>query len=701
MMNLRLKIVDLLESREVAPMTVTEWAEYLGMTEDQMYVELEQTLNKLEEDVILVRSKKDRYLLAEDAGVKKGVLSINPKGFGFVSVDEGEDVYIPIDGIETAMHGDEVVVRIFQRQNGTTDGEIIRIIKRNTSQILGTIRFIKKKLTFVAQDVRLGFVKFVYPPKMKLVEGHVVLAKILKHERPLLVEGVEVLGHINDPGVDILAVLMEYDIYPKFPKEALDMANSVSKDVVMEDGRKDLTHQLTITIDGEDAKDLDDAISIEKIGEKYRLGVHIADVSYYVKENSPLDHEAFNRGTSVYVVDRVVPMLPHVLSNGICSLNPNEKRYALSCIMDIELNGEVSDYQLTPSVIESDYRMTYTNVNKMIHGDEQAKNQYPQLIEMVEHMADCANRIRRRRESLGAIDFEMEEAKILVDEQGHISQILKRERFEAEKLIEDFMVCANETVAKHTRWSHVPSLYRIHEVPSKKKMQAYAKIVGLLGYKMKGSMDDVKPIALQKILRHFEGHDEFPVVSRMMLRSMMKAKYDPAPIGHFGLGLEDYTHFTSPIRRYPDLVVHRMLRKYVFQTPELANMATEEERLKGIAEQSSMKERNAVDAEREIEDMKKAEYMEDHIGMIADGVISGVTKFGFFVELSNTIEGLVHIQSLEDDYYEFDAQSMRLRGKNTRKEFRLGQKVRIKVKAANKEQRTVDFIYLPARKERK
>jgi ribonuclease R len=700
-MDLRLKIVDLLESREVSPMTVVQWAEYLGMTEDEKYVELEQTLNKLEDDVVLVRSKKERYLLAEDAGVKKGVLSINPKGFGFVSVEEGDDVYIPMDGIETAMSGDEVVVRVFQRQNGTSDGEIIRILKRNTFQILGTIRFIKKKLTFVAQDVRLGFVRFVYPPKLKLVEGHVVLAKILKYERPMLVEGVEILGHVNDPGVDILAVLMEYNIFPKFPQEALDMANAVSKDVVIEEGRLDLTDKLTITIDGEDAKDLDDAITIEKVGDKYRLGVHIADVSYYVKENSPLDHEAFERGTSVYVVDRVVPMLPHILSNGICSLNPNEKRYALSCIMDVETNGEVSDYQLTASVIESDFRMTYTDVNKMIHGDEETKNKYPALIEMVDQMFDCSTRIRTRREGLGAIDFEMEEAKILVDEQGHISEILKRERFEAEKLIEDFMVCANETVAKHTKWSHVPSLYRIHEVPSKKKMQAYAKIVGLLGYKMKGSMDAVKPIALQKILEHFEGHDEFPVVSRMMLRSMQKAKYDPSPIGHFGLGLEDYTHFTSPIRRYPDLVVHRMLRKYVFGAPDIAKMAVDEERLKEIAEQSSFKERNAVDAEREIENMKKAEYMEEHIGMVADGVISGVTKFGFFVELENTIEGLVHIQSLEDDYYEFDAASMRLTGKNTRKEFRLGQKVRIKVKGANKAQRTVDFTYLPARKPRK
>jgi ribonuclease R len=700
-MDLRLKIIDLLESREVSPMTVVEWAEHLGMTEDEKYVELEQTLNKLEDDVVLVRSKKERYLLAEDAGVKKGVLSINPKGFGFVSVEEGDDVYIPMDGIETAMSGDEVVVRVFQRQNGTSDGEIIRILKRNTSQILGTIRFIKKKLTFVAQDVRLGFVRFVFPPKLKLVEGHVVLAKILKYERPMLVEGVEILGHVNDPGVDILAVLMEYNIFPKFPQEALDMANAVNKEVIIEEGRLDLTDKLTITIDGEDAKDLDDAITIEKIGDKYRLGVHIADVSYYVKENSPLDHEAFERGTSVYVVDRVVPMLPHVLSNGICSLNPNEKRYALSCIMDVEPNGEVSDYRLTASVIESDFRMTYTEVNKMIHGDEETKNNYPALIEMVDQMFDCSTRIRTRREGLGAIDFEMEEAKILVDEQGHISQILKRERFEAEKLIEDFMVSANETVAKHTKWSHVPSLYRIHEVPSKKKMQAYAKIVGLLGYKMKGSMDAVKPIALQKIMEHFKGHDEFPVISRMMLRSMQKAKYDPSPIGHFGLGLEDYTHFTSPIRRYPDLVVHRMLRKYVFGAPDIAKMAVDEERLKEIAEQSSFKERNAVDAEREIENMKKAEYMEEHIGMIADGVISGVTKFGFFVELENTIEGLVHIQSLEDDYYEFDAASMRLTGKNTRKEFRLGQKVRIKVKGANKAQRTVDFTYLPARKPKK
>jgi len=696
------EILKTLENKQIQPMNLAEWIEYLGIHEIEKIKALEQTFQTLEKQLVLVSTKKQRYMLAEDAGIKIGKLSIHPKGFGFVSVEVGDDVFIPPELMNTAMHQDEVAIRVNQRQDGSVDGEVIKVIKRFTHQILGVIRVIKNKTVFIPQDARLGTdVRFTSSKALRLVEGHVVLAKILSYSSPMRVEGMQILGHINDPGVDILSVLIEKDIDPVFPKEVLKQAQDINQEVKLTDGRKDLTSQLIITIDGADAKDLDDAISIEKIDQGYRLGVHIADVSYYVTENSPLDIEAYHRGTSVYVVDRVVPMLPHVLSNGICSLNPDVNRYTQSCVMDINLQGEITDYQLFQSVIQSKYRMTYTKVNEIIEKDPQALNEYPEIIDMVKLMLQCSHIIRQRRQALGSIDFEMDEAKILIDEEGQITDIVKRERGEAERIIEDFMVSANECVAKHTRWSHIPSLYRVHENPSKKKLQAFSKILGILGYRLKGSLEDIKPQVLQKVLHHFNDNEKFPVVSRLLLRSMQKARYDVNAIGHFGLALEDYSHFTSPIRRYPDLIVHRMLRKYVFNGYDVTHLAEDEAKLKNIAEQSSFKERNAIDAEREIEDLKKAEYMEKRIGSIHQGVISGVTKFGFFVELPNTIEGLVHIQTLQDDYYDFDAAFLQLVGRNSKNIYSLGQKVKVKVKAANKALRTIDFVLIQTRNKRK
>lgn len=701
-MTLKQRIISMMEQRDVAPMSVTEWAEHLNMTSSDDFLLLQNTLKELEEDVEVVLSKKDRYILAEEAGVMKGTLSIHPKGFGFVDVQVGEDVYVSSNNMLDAMHKDEVIVRVNPSKEKLRDGEIIKVLKRNTQSIVGTMKTVKGKLWFIPTDERLkDKVIFKGGPSMKLVDGHMVVAKVTAYEPSIKVEAVRILGHENDPGVDVLSILLEKGIEPKFPQEVIDQANAYGESVDDIGHRRDLRDQMIITIDGEDAKDLDDAISIEQIENGYRLGVHIADVSHYVTENSPLDIEAYHRGTSVYVVDRVVPMLPHVLSNGLCSLNPHVDRYAISCVMEIDSAGEVTDYQIFPSVICSKYRMTYTKVNQMIDEDKASLNEYAEIVDMVNIMHECSLILRSRRDKLGSIDFEMDEAKIIIDDKGQIKDIQKRERFEAEKLIEDFMVLANECVARHTKWGHIPSLYRVHESPTKKKMQAFAKMASIMGYRLKGSLEDIHPTVLQKVLRHFEGDEKFPVISKLMLRSMQKAAYDPSPIGHFGLGLEDYTHFTSPIRRYPDLVVHRMLRKYVFDTSNFDKMSADEARLVDIAKQSSEKERNAVDAEREVEDMKKAEYMEKHVGMTAYGVISSVTKFGFFVELENTIEGLVHIQTLKDDYYVYDPVYHQLIGERTKKKFVLGQKVKIKVTGADKDAKTIDFRYLSEKRKRK
>ena len=456
-----------------------------------------------------------------------------------------------------------------------------------------------------------------------------------------------------------------------------------------------------ITIDGEDARDLDDAISIEKTEQGYRLYVHIADVSHYVTAGSALDKEAYARGTSVYVVDRVVPMLPHALSNGICSLNPKVDRCTLTCMMEINRKGTVIDYQIYPSVINSDERMTYTAVNAILEGDEQVQKQYPHLLKMCLDMKVLSGIIRKRREKLGAIDFDTNEAKILVNEKGKPVDIVLRERKEAERIIEDFMIAANETVAAHVRWLEIPSMFRIHEQPEPKRIREFARIAKTLGYTFTGGIQNVYPAQLQAMLKEAKGEDNYSVLSTFMLRSMQKARYDRRCIGHFGLALKNYLHFTSPIRRYPDLVVHRMLRKYFFEgLQDSEKMARDEQWIEDAAYQASERERNAIDAERAVEDMKKAEYMEGRIGRQYDGVISGITRFGLFVELANTVEGLVHISTIDDDYYHYDDETKCLIGEHSANVYRMGQRVRVVCVAANRFKREIDFELVVKKKKK-
>ncbi|MCY9075705.1 ribonuclease R, partial [Bacillus inaquosorum] len=530
-------------------------------------------------------------------------------------------------------------------------------------------------------------------------EGHKVVVKLTSYpEGRMNAEGeIEtILGHKNDPGIDILSVIHKHGLPGEFPADAMEQASSTPDTIDEKDlkDRRDLRDQVIVTIDGADAKDLDDAVTVTKLDDgSYKLGVHIADVSHYVTENSPIDKEALERGTSVYLVDRVIPMIPHRLSNGICSLNPKVDRLTLSCEMTINSQGQVTEHQIFQSVIKTTERMTYSDVNKiLVDDDEEMKQKYEPLVPMFKDMERLAEILRDKRMNRGAVDFDFKEAKVLVDDEGAVKDVVIRERSVAEKLIEEFMLVANETVAEHFHWMNVPFIYRIHEEPNAEKLQKFLEFVTTFGYVVKGTAGNIHPRALQSILDAVRDRPEETVISTVMLRSMKQAKYDPQSLGHFGLSTEFYTHFTSPIRRYPDLIVHRLIRTYLINGK--VDEATQEkwaERLPDIAEHTSTMERRAVDAERETDDLKKAEYMLDKIGEEFDGMISSVTNFGMFVELPNTIEGLVHVSFMTDDYYRFDEQHFAMIGERTGNVFRIGDEITVKVVDVNKDERNIDF----------
>lgn len=679
-------------------------AKLLKMTTTSDFIMLNKALNELENEYAIVRNQKNAFTTAKQAGIYKGVLTLNRKGFGFLDLDENNSIYIGPEDLMGAMDKDEVVVRLFS-SNANGDGEVIKVLCRHTDTCIGTFSVGKGGIQVVLDDERIkGRIVVLNLSKYKVVTGTKAMFKIIKYAKPVQLEILQLLGHKDDPGVDVLSVLLQYDIEPEFPEDALKQAESIAQTVEPEQkiGRKDLTNKIVVTIDGDDSKDFDDAISIEKVGHNYKLGVHIADVSYYVDEYSPLDLEAEKRGTSTYVTDRVVPMLPHVLSNGICSLNPKVERLTLTCEMEIDKTGNVKNYEIYPSFIRSTERMTYSNVNKILADDKIVTKKYEHLGDLFSMMQDCASRIRQRRVHDGCIDFDKEEAKILVDKYGKVRDIQLRERGESERIIEDFMICANEVVAKHTKWLEVPCLYRIHETPLAKKMREFAKVSLMMGHKFKGNVEDIHPLEVQRCLEEFKDSSEYPVISTMMLRSMQKAKYDSKCLGHFGLALNEYLHFTSPIRRYPDLIVHRMLRKYCFNTCSDVDVINNDEiKMEKLGHETSDRERASTDAEREVDDMKKAEFMENKVGTVYEGVISSVTKFGFFVELPNTIEGLVHVQTLSDDYYHFEDTSYSLIGEHTKKSYRLGQVVMVKLTGASKEKRTIDFAIFNPKKKKK
>jgi ribonuclease R len=707
------KLLHYMKDEAYKPLTVQELEEAFGIEDSAAFKEFVKALVYMEEKGLVVRTRSNRYGLPEKMNLIRGKLTGHAKGFAFVVPDDPnlDDIFIPPNETNDAMHGDHVLVRVSSESSGARrEGTVVRILERGIKEVVGTYTESKYFGFVIPDDKKLASDIFI--PKnanMGAVEGHKVVVKITTYpEGRKSAEGevIKILGHKNDPGVDILSIIHKHGLPQAFPDDVMKQANETPDTISEEEiaNRRDLRNEMIVTIDGADAKDLDDAVTVKKLENgNYKLGVHIADVSYYVKEGSPIDREAFERGTSVYLVDRVIPMIPHRLSNGICSLNPKVDRLTLSCEMEINPQGEVIHHEIFQSVIKTTERMTYTDVNKiLVDKDEELRKKYEPLVPMFELMEELASILRDKRMKRGAIDFDFKEAKIIVNEEGKPTDVVIRERSVAERLIEEFMLIANETVAEHFHWLDVPFIYRIHEDPKEDKLHRFFEFITNFGLVVKGTANSVHPRALQEILEAVEGKPEEMVVSTVMLRSMQQAKYDPESVGHFGLSTDFYTHFTSPIRRYPDLIVHRLIRTYLIEGKmDEATRAKWEQQLPEIAQHSSQMERRAVDAERETDELKKAEFMEDKIGQEFEGIISSVTNFGMFVELPNTIEGLVHVSYMTDDFYRYDERHYAMIGERTGNVFRIGDEITVRVINVNKEERSIDFEIVGMKNNRK
>ena len=692
------KIYGLICDDLYVPMKIKEIAILLDIPKSER-AELEAILEALVGEGKVEVSKKGKYSKAS-ARLMTGIFESNARGFGFVRMEDGEDIFIGKDDRGGAIHHDKVQVKITAAPDGRRkEGTIVKVLEHGKTTIVGTYEA-SKTFGFVVPD-NARFTQDIFVPlehSMGAVAGHKVLVEITEFggngKKP---EGkiVEILGHINDPGTDILAIAKDYELPMEFSEKVLNQAMRVAKPVSEADmaGRLDLRGWQMVTIDGEDAKDLDDAVSLVMEGENYRLGVHIADVTNYVQEHSALDVEALERGTSVYLVDRVIPMLPHTLSNGICSLNAGEDRLALSCIMLISPKGEVIDHQIAETVINVDERMSYTSVNKILalHDEEETKK-YETFVPMFRQMEKLAAILRKKRMKRGSIDFDFPETKVILNEKGWPVEIKPYERNVATRLIEDFMLIANETVAEDNFWQELPFVYRTHENPDPDKIKKLCAFIQNFGYNLHLSGEELHPKELQKLLDKIEGSPEEALLSRLTLRSMKQAKYTVDCTGHFGLAAKYYCHFTSPIRRYPDLQIHRIIKD------RLRNRMTEKRKehyekiLPEVAKQSSERERRAEEAERETIKLKKAQLMSEHIGETFTGVISSVTGWGMYVELPNTVEGMVHITSLTDDYYRFVEETYELVGEATGKQYKLGQTVDIVVQSVDELMRTIDFV---------
>ena len=628
-----------------------------------------------------------------------GKFIANAKGFGFVATEELEtDIFIGEMDVKGAMHGDTVEVRIRTFRGGKRpEGVIVKILERGITEVVGTFQR-RKNFGFVVCDNQ-KILQDIYIPLGEIngaVDGQKVVAEITSYaEKGKKPEGKikEVLGFLEIPGTDILCIAKEYQLPLGFTEKQLNQAERVAKPVSEADmfGRMDLRDTMMVTIDGEDAKDLDDAVSVEKIGDIYRLGVHIADVANYVQESSALDKEALDRGTSVYLVDRVIPMLPKALSNGICSLNAGEDRLALSCIMDVDAKGNVVDHTIAETVIHVNKRMTYTGVQKILDGSVEEREANQELVPMLEMMAHVAEILRDKRSRRGSIDFDFPETKVKLNALGKAVEILPYERTAATKLIEDFMLLANETVAEHFFWQELPFVYRTHEKPDPEKMTKLGIFIRNFGYYFKAGNGEVHPKELQKLLNKIAGTREEALLSRLTLRSMQRAAYTTECSGHFGLAAQYYCHFTSPIRRYPDLQIHRIIKDSLRGRLNERKIAHYGKILPEVASHSSRMERRADEAERETVKMKKAEYMKDHLGEIYEGVISGVTNYGIYVELDNTVEGMVHVNSMRNDYYYFDEVHYELVGQDSGIKYKLGERVLIQVKRVDMASKTIDF----------
>ncbi|WNC14362.1 ribonuclease R [Brevibacillus brevis] len=698
------EILGFMREQAYHPMTVKELEEAFGIADTGAFKELVRTLNALEASGEIIRTRANRYGVPEKMNLVRGRLQNHPKGFGFVipETPEMEDVYVHANDMNGALHGDTVLVRVEKEAGGNRlEGRIIRIVERGIKQVVGTFKDETHYAFVIPDEKRIG--KDIFIPKDAYngaVDGHKVVVDVVRYpEGRVNPEGVvvEILGHKNDPGVDILSIIRKFGLPEAFPDDVLAEAEAAPDEISEEEikGRRDLRDRPMVTIDGADAKDLDDAVSLETLPNgNVRLGVHIADVSYYVKEKSALDNEAYRRGTSVYLVDRVIPMLPHRLSNGICSLNPKVDRLTISCDMEMDKDAKVVKYDIFLSVIRTNERMTYADVRSILEDkDEALMEKYSELVPMFQEMEKLARKRREQRMKRGAIDFDFREAKIYVNEEGTPTDIGFRTRSIAEQIIEEFMLAANETVAEHFHWMKQPFMYRVHEDPNAEKLMAFMEFVTNFGYSIRGKGNSVHPRALQQLLEEVKGKPEEIIISTVMLRSMKQARYDAESLGHFGLSTEFYTHFTSPIRRYPDLIVHRRIRDWIEQGEQLSEkrLAYWTEHMPLIAEHASQRERLAVDAERETDDLKKAEFMLERVGEEFEGVISSVTSFGIFIELPNTIEGLVHVSYLTDDYYHYHEKMYALIGERTGKQFRIGDVVQVRVANVNVDERTIDF----------
>lgn len=705
-MSFRDKIKTIMRESAYKPLTFPELCQVLEIKERRKIKRLQALLEEMEREGEIVQTRYKRYGLPEKMNLIVGTLQGHPRGFGFLIPDDRrqEDIYIPAESLNGALNGDRVIARLQQKSGEKREGEIIRILNRANELLVGRFEASKNFAFVVPDEARIS--QDVFIPRGAAggaANGEKVVVKITRWpEKRRNPEGevVEVLGQESAPGVEVLSLIKKYGLPEAFPDKAEAELKTLPAGVLPEDleGREDLRSLLTVTIDGEDAKDLDDAVSLERTKNgNYLLGVHIADVAHYVKEGSALDLEALERGTSIYLADRVIPMFPPRLSNDLCSLNPHVDRLTQSVMMEIDETGRVVNYKLCLSVIKIRERLTYTVVRSLLaKEDEELTRRYAHLLPLLQEMSNLRKILKQKRKEKGALDFNFPEVKVVLDEKGKPLEIKKLVRSAAEEIIEEFMLACNETVSAHFRALKVPFLYRVHERPADDKMKAFRDFIYNLGYRLEGQPEKAKSLALQAILAQAEGKPEEKVINTFLLRAMQQAFYSEKNLGHFGLAVVDYSHFTSPIRRYPDLVIHRIMKDYLLKgNIDKKRVQKLNRKLPDLALHCSLRERRAMEAERESVDYKKIQFMEDKTGEEFQGVISGVTSFGFFVELDNTVEGLVHISSLADDYYLFNEEKLLLKGERRGKVFTIGDTVKVRLTRASKENLQVDFTLIP------
>ncbi len=676
--------------------TLIEINDLLNLTTVEEFKELTNNINELVDSYDIYKTKKDKYLLMKNCpNLKIGKIDINKKGFGFLILDKEDDLYISEDNLNNAINNDIVLVEVIKK-GIKPEGKVLNIIKRDLDNVVGEVILVNDKFMLKPDDNKLIIDIFLSKETTKnCVEGHKVLAHLNKKltNKSYLADVLKIIGHKDDAGIDILSIAYKHNIINDFNPETLKEIEKIPSEVNNKEliNRTNLTDKIIFTIDGKDTKDIDDAISLEIKSNRYILGVHIADVSHYVKENTALGDDAYNRGTSAYLADTVIPMIPHKLSNGICSLNEGVIRLTMSCVMEIDKEGNVLKYDIFPSFIKSRKKMNYTDVNLILEQNIIPEG-YEEFADILREMNNLAKILRKKKVNNGYIEFEIPEAKIIQDENGHAIKIEKRVQASGESLIEDFMIAANVTVATHIANMELPFIYRVHDVPNQDKIDDFLNLVKTLGYQIHTRTNDITPKTMQNLLHELKDKPEYYILSTLLLRSMKKAEYSKTNIGHFGLALKNYTHFTSPIRRLPDLIVHRLLKTYLIDKDfSMGTINYLESYLVTAAEHASEREVASINAERDVNDMKMAEYMEAHIGEEYDGIISTVTNFGFFVELENLIEGLVHVNTLKGDYYAYVPENLSLIGKSTKKTYRIGDKVHIKVVNASKETSLIDF----------